>query len=313
MRILLVDDIKIDRKQLAIRLQQQGHDVEAVSSGQEALDIYESFNPELILLDIAMPNMTGFEVSLRVRQKFPDWVPIIFLSSYDEPETIAKAIAAGGDDYLIKPVDNLVLNSKLMAMQRIALMRRELNRVTRKLDAMNVLLQQQANEDGLTKIYNRRYIDTQLKAMIAWHGRHRIPMAIILIDIDFFKSFNDNYGHIEGDLCLQAIAQQLKATFCRAGEFVGRYGGEEFILLFSSTNHETAEKEAIRANQALLSLDYPHVYSRVSTIVTASQGVFAFQPTGKENISYVYSMADKALYQSKSRGRNCYTVIKLQE
>ncbi|GAD77900.1 putative response regulator [Vibrio azureus NBRC 104587] len=313
MRILLVDDVKVDRMQLAIRLQQQGHDVEAVSSGREALELYERFDPELILLDIAMPNMTGFEVSLRIRQKFPDWIPIIFLSSHEEPETIAKAIAAGGDDYLTKPVDRLVLNSKLMAMQRIASMRRELKQVTRKLEAMNILLQQQANEDGLTNLYNRRYIDTQLQAMIAWHGRHRIPMAIILIDVDFFKLFNDNYGHIEGDLCLKAIAQQLKGTFCRAGEFVGRYGGEEFILIFSSTDKDTAEKEAVRVQQAMISLDYVHEYSAVSSCVTVSQGVLAFQPTGKEKISEIYSLADKALYLSKSRGRNTYTVIESPE
>ncbi|EJI1390658.1 diguanylate cyclase [Vibrio parahaemolyticus] len=309
MRILLVDDVQLDRMQLAIRLKQLGHIVKAVGSGIEALNTYESFDPELVLLDISMPEMNGFEVSLHVRETFPDWIPIIFLSSHEEPEMIAKAIDAGGDDYLIKPVDKLVLNSKLIAMQRIAYMRRELKQATAQLEQVNQLLTQQANEDGLTKLFNRRYIDQKLDSMVAWHGRHHMPMAMILLDVDFFKPFNDNYGHIEGDRCLQAIANQLKATFCRSGEYVGRYGGEEFVVLLSSTDAQTAEREAERIQEAMYFLDYQHEFSSVANRVTVSQGVFVFQPTGKENQADLYATADRALYTSKSLGRNTYTMV----
>ncbi|EGQ8734886.1 diguanylate cyclase [Vibrio parahaemolyticus 49] len=309
MRILLVDDVQLDRMQLAIRLKQLGHIVKAVGSGIEALNTYESFDPELVLLDISMPEMNGFEVSLHVRETFPDWIPIIFLSSHEEPEMIAKAIDAGGDDYLIKPVDKLVLNSKLIAMQRIAHMRRELKQATAQLEQVNQLLTQQANEDGLTKLFNRRYIDQKLDSMVAWHGRHHMPMAMILLDVDFFKPFNDNYGHIEGDRCLQAIANQLKATFCRSGEYVGRYGGEEFVVLLSSTDAQTAEREAERIQEAMYFLDYQHEFSSAANRVTVSQGVFVFQPTGKENQADLYATADRALYTSKSLGRNTYTMV----
>lgn len=309
MRILLVDDVQLDRMQLAIRLKQLGHIVKAVGSGIEALNTYESFDPELVLLDISMPEMNGFEVSLHVRETFPDWIPIIFLSSHEEPEMIAKAIDAGGDDYLIKPVDKLVLNSKLIAMQRIAHMRRELKQATAQLEQVNQLLTQQANEDGLTKLFNRRYIDQKLDSMVAWHGRHHMPMAMILLDVDFFKPFNDNYGHIEGDRCLQAIANQLKATFCRSGEYVGRYGGEEFVVLLSSTDAQTAEREAERIQEAMYFLDYQHEFSSVANRVTVSQGVFVFQATGKENQADLYATADRALYTSKSLGRNTYTMV----
>ncbi|MGL1247829.1 GGDEF domain-containing response regulator [Vibrio parahaemolyticus] len=305
MRILLVDDVQLDRMQLAIRLKQLGHIVKAVGSGIEALNTYESFDPELVLLDISMPEMNGFEVSLHVRETFPDWIPIIFLSSHEEPEMIAKAIDAGGDDYLIKPVDKLVLNSKLIAMQRIAHMRRELKQATAQLEQVNQLLTQQANEDGLTKLFNRRYIDQKLDSMVAWHGRHHMPMAMILLDVDFFKPFNDNYGHIEGDRC----ANQLKATFCRSGEYVGRYGGEEFVVLLSSTDAQTAEREAERIQEAMYFLDYQHEFSSVANRVTVSQGVFVFQPTGKENQADLYATADRALYTSKSLGRNTYTMV----
>ena len=145
--------------------------------------------------------------------------------------------------------------------------------------------------------------------MIAWHGRHHMPMALILLDVDFFKPFNDNYGHIEGDRCLQAIANQLKATFCRSGEYVGRYGGEEFVILLNSTDAQTAEREAERIHEALYFLDYPHAYSSVANRVTVSQGVFALQPTGKDKVADLYATADRALYTSKSLGRNTYTVV----
>ncbi|AXY03017.1 diguanylate cyclase [Vibrio alfacsensis] len=308
MRILLVDDIQIERMQLAIRLKQQGHEVKAVGSGIEALDVYKDFDPELVLLDISMPDMDGFELAFHIRESFPEWIPIIFLSGHEEPEMIAKAIDVGGDDYLIKPVDKLVLTSKLMAMQRIAQMRRELKQATAQLEKVNQWLKNQANEDGLTGLYNRRYMDKKLQSMLAWHGRQNAPMTVILLDVDYFKPFNDNYGHLEGDRCLQALADQLRTTFNRAEEYVGRYGGEEFVVLLSNTNEIQAEQEAKRVKQAVDNLNYPHEYSYTSTRVTVSQGVFSFVPFGKEKLEDIYSEADIAMYQSKSDGRNTYTL-----
>lgn len=306
MRILLVDDVKLDRMQLAIRLKQLGHQVEAAGSGKEALAVYSSFDPDLVLLDISMPDMDGFEVSQKIRSQFPDWVPIIFLSSHEEPEMIARAIEAGGDDYLIKPVDRLVLNSKLIAMQRIAMMRRELKTASAKLEELNAMLQQQANEDGLTKLYNRRYMDTQLEDAIGWHGRHKIPFCLILLDVDHFKPFNDNYGHIEGDKCLQSISNTLNELFTRSGEFVGRYGGEEFAVLLSGVGDKKAEKEALRIKSKIVELAYPHAYSPTADYVTVSQGIVTLIPTGKEKPSDIYKKADQALYEAKQNGRNSF-------
>ncbi|MDN3702122.1 diguanylate cyclase [Vibrio artabrorum] len=314
MRILLVDDVQLDRMQLAIRLKQLGHIVEAVGSGKQALNVYCDFDPELVLLDISMPDMDGFEVASEVRRQFPEWVPIIFLSGHEEPEMIAKAIDAGGDDYLIKPVNKVVLNSKLIAMQRIAHMRRELKQSTAKLEELNILLQQQANEDGLTKLYNRRYMDTKLEESIAWHGRRKVCMSVILLDVDFFKPYNDNYGHIQGDRCLQSLATILKRLFVRAGEYVGRYGGEEFILILSDTDGENAHVQASRIKEALHEMNYAHAHSRVSDRVTVSQGVLSFVPRGDEPIASIYEQVDQSLYQAKQSGRNTFihhSIVKL--
>ncbi len=306
MKILLVDDVQMERMQLAIRLKQLGHTVEMASSGTQALEIYPSFEPELVLLDVSMPNMNGFELSEKIRQRHPDWVPIIFLSSHDEPTMIAKAIEAGGDDYLIKPVDKVVLNSKLNAMQRIAFMRRELKQKSVALAKANEELAKLAQEDGLTKVKNRRFIDEKLEEMIAIHGRHSLPLGIVLLDVDNFKLYNDNYGHIQGDKCLVSIANALSELFVRSGEVVGRYGGEEFVILLSHTDKDKLCKDAERIQNKLKALNIIHDFSDAAPLVTVSQGLLHLQPSGKENVESLYQKVDTALYKAKQAGRNCF-------
>lgn len=309
MNILLVDDVQMERMQFAIRLKQLGHTVEMAASGEQALELYPTFEPDLILLDISMPDMDGFEVSQRIRSTYEEWVPIIFLSSHDEPAMIANAIEAGGDDYLTKPVDQLVLGSKLIAMQRIGFMRRELKQKTSELAKVNKELERLASEDGLTKVKNRRYVDEKLKEMISIHGRHGLPLSLILLDVDYFKLYNDNYGHIEGDKCLIEIAQALALLFARSGEIVGRYGGEEFVVVLGNVDQEGAIQHAMRIQATIEALAVKHEHSGVSDFVTVSQGVCCFTPTGKEEPDEVYTIADKGLYASKNSGRNRFTFI----
>lgn len=308
MKILLVDDVQMERMQMAIRLKQLGHTVEMASSGEQALEIYPNFEPELILLDVTMPNMNGFELSSIIRQTYPDWVPIIFLSSHDEPSMIANGIEAGGDDYLIKPVDKIVLNSKLIAMQRIAFMRRELKQKSIALAKANEALAKLAQEDGLTNVKNRRYIDEKLSEMILVHGRHHIPLSVIMLDVDHFKAYNDNYGHIQGDKCLKAIANALSELFSRGSEIVGRYGGEEFVVLLGHTDRDKLINDANRIQEKLESLGIIHDYSAVSNLVTVSQGLLNILPTGRESSESIYEAVDNALYKAKQSGRNCFKI-----
>lgn len=308
MKILLVDDIQIERMQLAIRLKQQGHIVEMAESGMQALKLYPEFEPDLVLLDITMPEMDGFEVACKIRELYPEWIPIIFLSSHDAPEIIASAIESGGDDYLIKPVDKLVLRAKLTAMQRIAFMRNQLNNKTAALARVNQELEKLASEDGLTKVRNRRDVDKKLKEMISVHGRHSMALTVILLDVDFFKLYNDNYGHIQGDQCLIQIASTLDELFSRNGEVVGRYGGEEFVILLGHSDVYQAELHAERVKEALGELAILHEHSQVANCVTVSQGVVSIQPNGRETPDQLYHMADKALYQAKRQGRNRYVI-----
>lgn len=304
LKILLVEDVQIDRMQLSIRLKQLGHSVEAVSNGREALELFSSFEPELVLLDVTMPGMSGFEVAATIRDDHDDWVPIIFLSGHDEPEMIAQAIEAGGDDYLVKPVDKLVLTSKLLAMSRIADMRRELKRTSAQLKELNRILQFQVNEDGLTQVFNRRYMDEKVAEMLTWHGRHKLPLSLILLDVDQFKPFNDHYGHTEGDRCLYTLSQTFSKLFTRSGEYVGRYGGEEFVILLSHSDSEMAQLAGKRIMKAVQALNYPHEKSYVDERITVSLGIVTLIPSGNETANTLYNFADKAMYEAKNQGRN---------
>ncbi|AJR06018.1 diguanylate cyclase response regulator [Photobacterium gaetbulicola] len=304
MRILLVDDVHLERMQLAMRLQRLGHVVEAVASGQDAIEKYPLFDPDLLLLDVSMPDMSGTEVAEQIRIKHPDWVPIIFLSGHDEPEMIAKAIDMGGDDYIVKPVNNIVLAAKLKAMQRIAYMRHQLKDTTKSLELANEKLSQQVNEDGLTKLANRRYLDTKLTEFISWHGRNNFPLTLIMLDVDHFKLFNDHYGHIEGDRCLQMVAAELKKSFSRAGELAARYGGEEFVVVLSNCDKTRAVRECERLKQCIQKLEIPHSKSTTAEIVTVSQGMVSWVPTGLETVDNMYQIVDRVLYKAKEQGRN---------
>ncbi|MCG3866132.1 MULTISPECIES: diguanylate cyclase [unclassified Photobacterium] len=306
MHILLVDDVLSERLHLELRLKKLGHVVKAFSTGQDALNSYASFDPDLVLLDICMPDMQGTELAQSIRIRFPEWVPIIFLSGHSEPELIAEAIDKGGDDYLTKPVNSMVLSAKLKAMQRISAMRRQLKQTSSQLQQANELLSQQVNEDGLTTLANRRYLDQKLSEFVSLHGRNGLPLTIIMLDVDHFKPFNDHYGHIEGDNSLKLLAQQLKGKFSRAGEICARYGGEEFVILLSNCNSQQAVKECERLKEGITSLAIKHEYSNTAKILTVSQGAISWIPTGLESIENLYQEVDKLLYQAKAKGRNQY-------
>lgn len=304
MHILLVDDVFSERLHLELRLKKLGHIVKVTSSGHEALACYSDFDPDLILLDISMPDMQGTELAQAIRERFPEWVPIIFLSGHSEPELIMEAIEKGGDDYLTKPVNGMVLSAKLKAMQRISAMRRQLKQTSIQLKKANELLSQQVNEDGLTTLANRRFLDQKLTEYVALHGRNGLPFTMIMLDVDHFKLFNDHYGHIEGDNCLKRVAIKLKQQFSRAGELCARYGGEEFVVLLSNCDSLQAQTACERLKQAITSLSIPHVASTTSAILTVSQGAITWTPTGLESIESLYQEVDKRLYQSKAAGRN---------
>ncbi len=210
---------------------------------------------------------------------------------------------------MVKPVNKMVLVSKLKAMQRIAHMRHKLKEASEQLEQANERLSQQVNEDGLTKLANRRYLDQKLTEFISWHGRNNFSLTIIMVDVDHFKPFNDHYGHLEGDRCLQAVAGELKQTFSRAGELAARYGGEEFVILLSHCDKTKAVKECERLKNCIQKLEIPHSKSTTSDFVTVSQGWYLGSRPALKLPKICMKLSIRCYIKPKSKGE---TVLSLR-
>lgn len=304
MKILLVDDTNTDRQIMKAYLEDLGHEVTLSKNGLEAIKLYKKDKPDLIIMDVIMPEMDGFTTAGKIRKHDSDWIPIIFLSAKVSPEDISAGIEAGGDDYLAKPVDHTVLVAKLKAMQRIAKMRHELLNAQKELEQANQELKLQVNVDGLTGLANRRHLNASLDTEISRAIRYNQPISILIADIDHFKQFNDNYGHLEGDDALKKVADSLASVCKRKTDLVARYGGEEFVVVLPDTNVDGAMLMAEALRKTVEDLKINHEFSSANDVVTLSIGVFSSIPVGNISVASMLEKADAALYQAKQSGRN---------
>jgi diguanylate cyclase (GGDEF)-like protein len=271
------------------------------------LKSYGQDRPDLVLIDVVMPVMDGYEAARQMRQSRPDeWVPIIFLSSKEADQDLDRAIEAGGDDYLVKPVSYVVLNAKIRALQRIESTRAKLLETSRELAAANRELENLSRQDGLTGIANRRYFDSYLLAELKRALREHQPISLILADVDDFKAYNDCYGHQAGDDCLRRIASALKVVGRRPADLVARYGGEEFAMVLPVTTMDGAVDVAKALARAIEEMSIPHARSGVSSSVSLSQGIASLIPAQDTTPENLIELADQALYQAKQQGRNRY-------
>jgi diguanylate cyclase (GGDEF)-like protein len=304
MKILLVDDTPAELKIISSYLRKMGHELISCTNGEEAVECYQNNTVDLVLLDIVMPVMDGYEAARRIRGFKDGWVPIIFLSGRDSPKDIAAGIEAGGDDYLVKPIDEVILAAKMRAMERIADMRERLIEVSSELEEANAELQKLADVDGLTGIANRRSLDAYLEHETARCIRENQPISVIMIDLDHFKAYNDYYGHLAGDNCLKRIADILQNKVRRPSDMAGRYGGEEFCIILPNTDEEGAKHVAEFVRLTVEELGIPHVGNGEKGVVTLSLGVVTHYPDPSFGISALLNEADKALYHAKRCGRN---------
>jgi len=310
MKILVVDDSPTIRAALKALLERMGHAVVEANDGKEALHIYRQDRPGLVLIDVVMPVMDGYESARHMRETSADeWVPIIFLSSKEADQDLDRAIEAGGDDYLVKPVSFVVLNAKIRALQRLESMRTKQLEMSRDLASANRELEKLSRQDGLTGIANRRYFDSYLVTEVRRAAREKAPVSLILSDVDHFKAFNDCYGHQAGDDCLRRVAAALSSAGRRPADLAARYGGEEFAMVLPGTVLDGAVDVAQAVSRVIGGLAIPHARSAVDQNVTLSQGVVSLIPEKESASEDLIQHADQALYQAKQQGRNRYVVF----
>jgi diguanylate cyclase (GGDEF)-like protein len=291
-KILIVDDesANID---ILMELLKSDYKLVAARNGQDALNMIKSKNPpDLILLDIVMPGLDGYQVCEALKSsEVTKNIPVIFVTAVSEVMDEAKGFRLGAADYITKPFHPPIVLARVKTHME--------------LKAKSDRLEQLASIDGLTNLYNRRRFDEMLN--LEWRRalRSQAPLSLTMIDIDFFKLFNDTYGHANGDQCLKDVAYALHNCLARPADIIARYGGEEFVALLPETAGESAEIIAHKMRDAVERLKILHMGSEVSQFVTISAGVAtAFTHPGIDSPEDLLKAADAALYKSKKTGRN---------
>lgn len=298
MKILLVEDSATLRHAMSQYITDAGHTPLIAQSGEEALQLLEGTPVDMIIMDVEMPGLNGFETTRLIREWLGGhWIPIVFVTGLNEDENYREGIEAGGDDYLIKPVSYMIIKAKIRAMERIAVMRDQLNQLNAELEALSQL-------DSLTQIYNRRTFNEigQQQWLIA--ARQQQPISALMIDADHFKLYNDHYGHPAGDSCLQKITNAIKSCLHRPTDLLGRYGGEEFIVLLPETDINGAFRVADAIKKAVEAAAILHEASPTSNCVTVSVGGASCATTNGHTLEELIKSADRALYKAKRSGRN---------
>ncbi|MEY8263991.1 MAG: diguanylate cyclase, partial [Bermanella sp.] len=291
-QVIVVDDSRTQRRIVSEYLRPLNCDIVLCESGQEALITVSERIPDLIILDVEMPGLSGFDTCKAIRGFLQEhWVPIIYLTGRSNPEDVVEGLNVGGDTYLSKPVHKDVLSAIAKAMLRLSSIQAELMSANKKLDEV-------AHFDVLTQIMNRRGYEDMLMRYWKDHRRRNADLTVMLMDIDNFKKYNDNYGHIQGDQCLRQVAQTLKQALKRPIDVLARYGGEEFVVLLPDTAIDGAVKVAQRFIDAMSEANIPHAFSDCQPHVTVSIGL-THAKLESETSKDVLERADKALYQAK--------------
>jgi diguanylate cyclase (GGDEF)-like protein len=294
--ILIVDDDLSIRNTMQEYINNAGFASQTASTAEEALELIRTNKYAVVITDIRLPGMGGLELTKVIKKD--NGCDVIVVTGYSDDYSYEEAINIGASDFVIKPVR---LEELLLRLRRVLKERQLGTERTRMMEK----LQKLAITDGLTKLYNSRSFYTQLELEVDRFNRYKHPLALLLLDIDNFKEYNDSYGHLEGDKVLVRFSQIIK-TCLRANDSAYRYGGEEFTVILPETNGDEAKTVAQRIRASLEAEKYKPVPGKVARI-TISIGVTQCYP--KEELSTFIRRADKAMYLSKENGRNRVSVL----
>ena len=294
--VLIVDDDLSVRNTMDEYIANAGFSTLAASSAEEALELIEKNDFAVVITDIRLPGLGGLELTKVIKQK--NGSDVIVVTGYSDDYSYEEAINIGASDFVIKPVR---LEELLLRLRRVLKERQLSSERTR----MMQKLQKLATTDGLTKLYNSRSFYSQLELEVDRYNRYKHPLSLLLLDIDNFKEFNDNFGHLEGDKVLVRFSQIIKSCL-RTNDSAYRYGGEEFTVILPETNGDEAKTVAQRIRSSLESEKFKPIPDKNAQI-TISIGVTQYYP--KEELSAFIRRADKAMYLSKKNGRNRVSVL----
>ena len=296
-RILVVDDNRDNVEIIATRLRFRGYDIEEASDGAQALDLVHKNPPDLMLLDVMLPDIDGYEISRRIKgdASLP-FIPIILVTARDSTSDKVAGLDAGADDYLTKPINFPELEARVRSMLRIKKLQDEIELKNKELERLSI-------SDGLTGLYNHRHIHALLNEEFERVDRTGERLTVAMFDLDRFKLVNDTHGHQAGDRVLEQMSDILRES-AREIDRLGRYGGEEFMVLLPDTSIDDAEVFVERVRREVARRPFAIGDDREPLRMTISAGIATYPHGRIANPETLVRLADEALYTAKTSGRN---------
>ena len=288
-RLLIVDD-QPTNIQVLYRIFAPDHQVQMATSGAKALELCRQDPPDLVLLDVVMPEMNGHEVCSRLKaDDLTRHIPVIFVTAHNDAAEETRGLEVGAVDFIAKPVNPATVRARVETHLT--------------LKTQSDLLRQMVFIDGLKGVSNWRFFDEQLDVEWRRAARSALSLGLLMMDIDFFKRYNDRYGLQAGDDCLRRVASAIKGALRRPGDVVARYGGEEFACVLPGTDIEGGLSVAGRVEQEVRALQSEHAASDAAKVVTISVGLAVCSPVRDRRPVGLLALADAQLYRAKHSGR----------
>ena len=302
-KILIIDDSPFESKQIKALLENIGHEALLAETGAQGMKLIKMALPDLILLDLVLPDISGREICRWTKiNADTQAIPIIMITARAEVKDRIAGLEEGANDYVTKPFDDMELKARIAAVLREKRLQDALKNKNHEYEDLLRKFEKMAITDPVTGLYNRRHFEEVLIKEYERFQRYNVPFSCLMIDVDYFKTINDTYGHDVGDIVLKEIAQIIQHSI-RGVDTAARYGGDEFVLLLPQQKQEGAEKVALRILENARTHTFEE-FKKKEGRVTLSVGLFSASDPDLKKIEQVFQTADYALYKAKKAGRN---------
>ena len=293
MKVLLIEDSQTLQFQMTKFIEEFGHQVIVANSGETAIQLIEQAGADLIICDIEMPGLSGFETVPIIREFLGErWVPIIMMTGRESVEDCVKGLSVGADDYLVKPVTKELLHAKIKVMERFMVMQTQI-------DQLKNQPKEPSQFDSLTHVYSHHYFNELAEMQWAILSRQRLSATLLIIDIDYFSAYSDYYGREEAEECLKQVANVLHSETHRPGDFVGRLDRDDFIVMLPDTDNQGAKQVVSKIMKQIEGLNIEHKRSKVMGTVSVSVGGATCQNTSNCRFEKTLNLAFDSLHDAK--------------